>query len=842
MDPQARSDHGGSPEGPGEESGPSGRDVQRWLSRALALLLPLSALPFGAVHADPRLALALSAGALGVAAMWVGVGHRGAHRGLVPAVGFGLLAALVAGLSFLPLPAGLRATMQPGVVGPVAEALALSGHGDQARPLALDPGRGLVEWAVFVSMVLVIGGTASVLRNRPRARRLAITIVLTGVGTAVVGLLQRWSGAAHVLWWTELPRTPGQPFFGTFLDPNHAGMLMAAGAPLALALLRDRRTTVRSIGAVGVLLLLLGTLVSGSRGAVVLLVLGVAVALALSEGRTVRLAIAALAAAGLGAVVLAGPVRVAAWLTVALDPAQQALVARGYGDLWGGRDLLYRDVWGMLDLAPLVGVGPAGFDDAWRIVRSGSGFTVADHAHQELLQALIEHGFPAVVLALVGLSFVLRAAGSPESSGGAGQARLQAGFAGAMAVVIAASLYEFPLRSGALSVLAALSAGGVLGLARTARGAAQGTGTVASRGPGPAPGLARGLALGGAALVLAGTGLHLGARLSDRGPHADPDAAILRGRALLEAAGIARDAGWTTGGDPAALEGAAAAFQDALWRRPVDRIALQELARVRYRQDRPEDAVQALLTATHVYPSLPWPWRDLARVRRAQGDDLAAWEAWATALAFDLPADFPVQAWLAEALVGPGGAGIAALAALPPRGDRWLAAAAMVEAAGSPEEAELLYQEAAILDPEGRAQYAFALLRWGRPGEALAALPEAPRSCGEQRARAEALRLLSRCEEALPWAERALASCGAEDRAARLLIARTRLCLGDDRALGVLEALVRESPEDPGPRRSLAQELARRGRAAEALRHLDALEQMGALRPEDRALVQELRP
>ncbi|MCK6507596.1 O-antigen ligase family protein [Myxococcota bacterium] len=799
------------------------------MSWALLLLLPVAALPFATVHVGPRLGLALAAGLLGAFALGVGGGHRGLHGGVRLFVAAGLAGAALAGLAFLPVGPELRARLQPGVAGPVAEALALAGQGQAARPLALDPGRGLVEWAVFVAMVLVVGGTGSVVRNRPRARRLAMAVVLTGAAATALGLVQRWTGAAHVLWVTELPRAAGQPFFATFLDPNHAGVLLAAAAPLAVALLRDRHATARAVGGLGGLLALVGALTSGSRGAVVLLALGLGISVALPGGRLARAAVGTMALLGLVVLVLAGPETVAGWLTASLDPSQQASVARGYGDLWGGRALIYREAWEMTGLAPLVGVGPAGFDDAWRVVRGGQGFTVTDHAHQELLQAIIEHGWPSLLPALVALALVVRAALLPDPAGGDGQARLQAGFAGALVVVLAAGMYEFPLRAGALSLLAALSAGAVLGLARAA-------GQQAGRGQ------ARALALAGGLLVLLGVGGHLGATLGDRGAFADPDAAILRGRQLQLDAGLARDEGWSAGGDPAVLEAAVAAFQQALWRRPVDRIALQELARVRYRQGRPEDAVQALLVATRVYPSLPWPWRDLARVRRALGDDVGAWEAWSTALSYDLPPDFPVDAWLAEALRGPGGAAVAALAALPPRADRWLSAARLVEEAGARDEAELLFQEAALLDPEGRAQYAFALLRWGRAAEALAALPEAPSSCGEVRARAEALRLLSRCEEALPLAERALAACGAEDRPSRLLIARTRLCLGDERAIGVLEALVREAPQDPGPRRSLAQELARRGRSAEALRHLDVLEQAGALSEADRALQAQLRP
>lgn len=826
MDRQPRLDHRADPEPSGCEPEPAGRERQRGLAWALTLLLPVATALFGTVHLLPRLGLALAAGGLGAAALAWGGGRRGLHLGARLATALGLLAGLVAGLAFLPVGPGLRQLLQPAVAGPVLQALADSGHAsDASRVLALDPGRGLVEWSVYLAMVLVVGGTAAVVHNRPRARRLALVFIGTGVACTIVGLLQRWTGADAVYWLTEVPLRSQRPFFGPFVDPNHAGMLMAAAVPPALALLRDRRTTIRSAAAAGALLLLLGTLVSGSRGAPVLLVIGAATGLALGGGRLVQAGVGVLSLAGLAVLVFVGPSRVAHWLTQALDPGQQQAVALGYGDVWSGRASLYAEVRHLVAGAPWLGMGPAGFDDAFRVVRSDPAFTLPDHAHQELLQALIEHGVLATGLALAALVVVGLAALRPDPSGGRGLARMQAGFAGSVAVIVAGSMYEFPLRAGALSLMAALSAGAVLGLAQ------------AARAPVPRQGQTRAMALGGLVLVLGALGLHLGARALDRGPFADPDAAVLRGRSLLLAAGVDRDAGWVVGGDAQALDQAAAAFQQALWCRPVDRIALQELARVRFHQGDAEGAAQALRTATVVYPSLPWPWRDLARVRRAQGDDLAAWEAWSRALSYDLPVDFPVQDWLAEALQGPGGAAVAALAALPPRADRWQAAARLLEDRQDRQEAEILFQEAAQLDPaEGRAQYAFALLRWGRPAEVLAALPPEPTSCGEQRAKANALRLLSRCDEALPWSQQALASCGAEDRQARLDIARTRLCLGDERAIGVLEALIREQPDDPGPRRSLAAELARRGRSEEALRQLEVLDKAGQLKPEDVAL------
>ncbi|NOY27939.1 MAG: hypothetical protein GXP62_18905, partial [Oligoflexia bacterium] len=489
---------------------------------------------------------------------------------------------------------------------------------------------------------------------------------------------------------------------------------------------------------------------------------------------------------------------------------------------------LYGNVWDMVGVAPWLGVGPAGFDDAWRVMRTGAGFTIAEHAHQELLQAIIEHGLLATGLALAAVGFVVRAAFRPATDGGRGLVRLQAGFAGALAVVMGASLYEFPLRAGALSTLAALCAGAILGLARPTARPEGHRGAVV-------------LAGSTVGLVLVALLLHVGAWATDRGVFADADASILKGRQVQAAAGIDRGESWVKGGDPVALQQAARAFQDALWRRPVDRIALQELARVRYRQGRPEDAQRALLVATDIYPSLPWPWADLARVRRASGDDYGAWEAWSMALAYDLPADFDLRPWLVEALRGPGGVDVAALAALPPRGDRWVAAAQMVEKAGDIQEAEVLFREAISLSPTQRSSYAVALLRWGRPAKVLDLLPEDVAACGELLARAEALRRLARCEEALQLARRSLASCGAEDRSARLLVAQGRLCLGDDRAIGILEALVEEDPSNPAPRRSLAHELARLGRTKRALRQLVVLEKAGQLEPADRKLQSQLQ-
>ncbi|NOY25654.1 MAG: O-antigen ligase family protein, partial [Oligoflexia bacterium] len=372
----ALSDHGessGRPTASGDGGRRDRRRRRRVLAWALSLLLPAAVLPFATVHIVPRLVLAGVAASFGAAAMILGGGRRGEHPGARIAVALGLAAGVVAGLSFLPLPASVRAGLQPGLAGPVSDALALTSHAGAARPLALDPAHGLVEWAIYLAMVLVVGGTAAVVRNRSRARRLATVVVLTGVSCVALGLVQRWTDASSILWWSGFPKHDDRAFFATFIDPNHAGVLMAAGAPLAVALMRDRVANARLLGALGVLLLLLGTLLSGSRGAAVLLALGVVVALSLSGGRRLRLALAVIVGLALAAVAFIGPQGILTWLTGALDPTQQASVAAGYGDVWGGRAELYRNVWDMVGVAPWLGVGPGGFDDAWRVMRTGAG-------------------------------------------------------------------------------------------------------------------------------------------------------------------------------------------------------------------------------------------------------------------------------------------------------------------------------------------------------------------------------------------------------------------------------------------------------------------------------------
>lgn len=802
------------------------RRRQRVLAWALSLLLPAAVLPFATVHVESRLTLAAVGAVLGMAAIALGGGQRGVAAGVREVLLLGTLAWLLAGLAFLPVGSGLRQVFQPGVAEATVAVLALIGGEERARSLALDPSRGIVEWAVFGSTLLVAVGGALVLRNRSRARRLAGVVLATAVATTLLHIAQRWGGATTILWFTELPRTAGQAFVGTFINPNHAGVLLAAAAPLALVFGLDRGAWSRLVGLLGGLVLLVGAFATGSRGAPLLLLVGLASSVAFFGGRAARLLVAsglALALAGAGIV---GFGELAAWLTGSLDQGQQQAIEGGFQDVWSGRQQLYSDVWAMLSVAPWAGVGPAGFDDAWRVLRTGTGFTVADHAHQELLQALIEHGPLPVLAGLAALGLVFRAALSPDPSAGRGHARLQGGFAASLVVVLVAGLYEFPLRAGALSTLAALSVGAVLGLAQ----------------PHAARSVRSVLAMPALALVLLAVGLSSAARFSGRGVLTDPDAAVLRGREALERAGIDRGEGWTVGGDPAALDVAGEAFEAALWARPIHRIALQELARVRFRQGRAEEAVAVLEVATRVYPSLPWTWRDLARVQRVLNQEERALSAWSHSLQADLPPRFPVEEFIAEALSSPVGTEVAALGALPPRADRWETAARVLESQGKRAEAETLFREAAVLDPASRGPLTLALSRWGRFEEVVALLEDPRPVCGEHRALAESLRQLGRCEEAQPWGERALTSCGSTNRDARLLVARIRLCRGDERALSILSALINESPKEAGPRRSLAQELARRGRSDEALLHLETLERQGQSTEEDRALMATLTP
>jgi len=512
--------------------------------------------------------------------------------------------------------------------------------------------------------------------------------------------------------------------------------------------LRDRRALVAA------LVLCVGVWFTGSRGAILSLLAAGAVFALRTEGTRAALGLAALGAPLLGAVLWAGPLEALRWLSLRIVPEDHMQ------DLTGSRLQIWRDCLDLIADAPLLGTGLGTFADAFRTAKTMPQHATVDHAHNDLLQLLVEQGLLGGGLWLAGLGAVTWAAIQRTD-------RMGAGWLAALAAIGCASLVDFPLQIGALSLLAAVVVGGIL----------------SESGPPHSRSLRRGMLAFGAL-----SGLALAARLVVSSPEA-----------LTEQGDVAYAAGDTTEAN--------AHYTRALWLAPLSHQALLRLGRQAWADGDTAQAMQVYAVAAEGYPTLLWPWVNLARLHARQGDTAQAHAAWREVLRSNVPDNDDPAPWIAEALrVGPDPVA-AALAIAPPRADRQrdIAQALLTEldTPGARDAARSLYASAIGLDPRSRLDYASVLLRWDEPEAALAQLAHFPEEqCRPARLAAKAQERLYRPQAALRRYNQALRSCGASQQE-RLEAGRVRVqqMAGDPDALAAAEAELAGSPQRDGLRR-----------------------------------------
>jgi O-antigen ligase len=394
----------------------------------------------------------------------------------------------------------------------------------------------------------------------------------------------------------------------------------------------------------------LAVVLSGSRGAL----LGAAVVLVV---------LMLLAADRHRRVVLAGVAVAASVLAFALPAVRGRLLGEGLAaDTLSGRGLLWQESWRLFLEHPVLGVGPGGFGEALRAIH-GSGWYAElgtenppDSPHSWPLQALLAGGPALLGVVLVGATLLVRAAlVHIRADRWSLQAGLAAGLAGygvallfhftgpghtPLAALFAGSLLAArPLRravrpiadhlvffgAGLLAAVATLGAIAEVPLREAVVRLADGDGSTADEYFSTAQGFrwwdSSVPATAGHAFAVAGRAAS-DAELLD---HAEAwlDRAPASSQALIDL-GTVREAR----GD---LTGAAEALDAALRRDPANPEALLIRGIVAARGERWDDAEDYLTAAAASAPDSPAPWENLARVRRAVGDDDAARDAERTA-------------------------------------------------------------------------------------------------------------------------------------------------------------------------------------------------------------------
>lgn len=374
----------------------------------------------------------------------------------LPALFLIAIAALIAA-QLIPLPEPMWRAL-PGRE-PFAAALTGAEIGSSARPLALTPDLTLN------SLLALLPPLAAVLCLGLIDRRVyvwLVPILLIGIAlSAALGIMQVSTGSPYLYRVTNLGSA-----VGAFANRNHQALFLATAFPLlagwlSLPMLDGRSASVRlwtalCVGAVLFPMLL----VTGSRGGLLFGLLGLIAALALAyhpmrlvrarppQGRLMRLALAVPLALGAAAIVL--------FVFFARDVALQRMFWSEDTEL--RTEILPTLIRMMSDFFP-VGSGFGSFDPVYRSYEPVETLstTYVNHAHNDVVQLIIEGGLPATALMLAFAGwFVVSAVNLWRQRLVSNQQLLGRVASAALLMIMLSSLVDYPLRTPMFASVAAI--------------------------------------------------------------------------------------------------------------------------------------------------------------------------------------------------------------------------------------------------------------------------------------------------------------------------------------------------------------------------------------------------
>jgi O-antigen ligase len=292
------------------------------------------------------------------------------------------------------------------------------GTGARPRP-SVDPAAGREAILRFLNYVGVFWLCFALARERTDARRLLSAILTIAVAYAVWGLVRHFAGIEHLFWHVRSPY--GDSLSATFVNRNHAATYLNIGVIIAATLLWERlrwSLSTRPSGAwvaalgelmersgllvMGALCLVVASLLTGSRGGLLSLGVGLATVLCLglssarAGGRTVAIAAGLAVLTALGLLRLGGEVTLErlARIDQELSLARETRLA-----LWQNCLELVRE-------RPLMGHGYGTFEQLFQLTRDARFERIWDAAHNTYLEHAVELGLPAT-FALYGAMAVL---------------------------------------------------------------------------------------------------------------------------------------------------------------------------------------------------------------------------------------------------------------------------------------------------------------------------------------------------------------------------------------------------------------------------------------------------
>ncbi len=328
------------------------------------------------------------------------------------------------------------------------------------RPISLAPDMTLNALAALLAPIAAILMMAAIPRSRYRI--VVLMILALGLTSGLLGLIQIATGASSLYFYRI---TNVGAAVGIFANRNHEAVLLAATFPFMAAAISERRFSAATGGqfvvAGGIaLLIMILVIVTGSRGGLIAAVFGAVGGFLILSGRKAapstsgapkfsKPAAIVMAAGALGAVVVT--------LVAARAEALQRLFSEDVS-----QELRLRLFFPLVDMGwkyfPF-GSGFGSFVDIFKVHERHSdlGLAYLNHAHNDLLEFLIEGGVFALVLVAAFAVWWVRRGWSvwSTSSDGAMQPYARAASI-VIGILLLASLSDYPLRTPTLGVLFAI--------------------------------------------------------------------------------------------------------------------------------------------------------------------------------------------------------------------------------------------------------------------------------------------------------------------------------------------------------------------------------------------------
>ncbi len=338
-------------------------------------------------------------------------------------------------------------------------------------------------------------------------RRITLTVLLTGLGIAAIGLVERgwWNGR---ILWIFVPRDWGQPMFptsprasGPFVDPDHFADYLAMVLPLAVVgalfalpiVSKRRQPDLKLVCAVASFVMVAGILLSLSRGAWIATALGVCAGLALAFKYAHERAPEPLRRLGVRALPLSlGGLLVLLVVTLYLvGPSGRSFVGERFdtgviqGQGLSERPAVWKDTLGMIRDFPVFGVGLGCWPEIFPHYQRPPWYAFFSRkVENDYLQLIAETGIAGLALFIWFAFAVVRKLKNAALRLSVRQLPLYVGLLAGLAALAVHEVFDFSFQTPANAFLATILLGLALRIAVTRGGErdAVAISTVATRG------------------------------------------------------------------------------------------------------------------------------------------------------------------------------------------------------------------------------------------------------------------------------------------------------------------------------------------------------------------------